>query len=197
MSIVKTIDTITEWARENICKGILLKCPPENDRANDSEYDYTLIEPACFSVFVPSKDKVPPTVKSPMPSLCVQPATGKRDRGAPQGSLEVEFWFSTWSPGTYGKDLFYMNEDGSFRQGDEDSFVRDVDGWRDAWNWVDLALNQLESSPSLDGVVISPEIEFGPYAEDKGISNMYPFYFAYVRFTAQPTIDRDFLTDFL
>ena len=36
MSVVHMLDTLTEWARQNICEQIKLKVPPENTAPDDS-----------------------------------------------------------------------------------------------------------------------------------------------------------------
>ena len=56
MSVVHAIDTVTEWARANICDHILLKQPPADmDAAMDSGYEYTRVHPAAFPLYMPKK----------------------------------------------------------------------------------------------------------------------------------------------
>ena len=65
MSIVNTLDSVTEWVQENICNGVTLKAPPESDQApTDAGYEYKRVTPTAFPLFVPLKDKLPPAVLS-------------------------------------------------------------------------------------------------------------------------------------
>ena len=137
MSVVHMLDTLTEWARQNICEQIKLKVPPENTTPDDSGYAYNLATPAAFAMYVPTSDKLPPGVHAPFPSLCVRFVTGQDVPAEGSGSVEVQFCFSAWDPGTHGEDVLLPNGDGTVRRwtgADADAyFRRNGDGWRDAW----------------------------------------------------------------
>ena len=151
MSVVHVIDTLTEWARQNICEQINLKVPPENTAPDDSGYSYNLATPAAFAMYVPTSDKLPPGSHPPFPSLCVRFVTGQDVPADGGGSVEVQFCFSAWDPGTHGEDEFLPNGDGTYRRGKGGAFWRNGDGWRDAWNFVDIALREVESVTNIGG----------------------------------------------
>lgn len=118
MSVVHVIDTLTEWARQNICEQINLKVPPENTAPDDSGYSYNLATPAAFAMYVPTSDKLPPGSHPPFPSLCVRFVTGQDVPADGGGSVEVQFCFSAWDPGTHGEDEFLPNGDGDLPAGE-------------------------------------------------------------------------------
>ena len=54
MSIVKILDDVTEWARQNICARIVLKVPPKGTAPNDNDYAYNTANPVAFTMYVPT-----------------------------------------------------------------------------------------------------------------------------------------------
>lgn len=186
MSVVHVIDTVTEWARQNVCEHILLKVPPKNEEAVDAEYHYETAKPAAFPMYTPTSEKLPPRIHSPYPSLCVRFLKGADAISSREGYVDVQIWFSVWNPGTHGRDIFHPNGDGSFirQSGDIIEYTRDADGWRDAWNFVDIALRAVESTVHIGDYDIdqSVPVEFGPAAEQEAISDLYPYWFAWISF---------------
>ena len=188
MSVVHLIDTLTEWARQNVCEHIKLKVPPSNmEDAVDAEYDYELATPAAFSMYIPTSEKLPPNVHSPCPSLCVGFAAGQDEPTAGRGFVDVQFSFAAWDPGLHDKDIF--NLDGTdpkrWKGGEvENHFRRTGDGWRDVWNFVDIALRAVESVTNIGGYLIdrSTPIKFGPLTEQEAIPDLYPLWFAWISF---------------
>lgn len=186
MSVVHIIDTLTEWAKRNVCEHIKLKMPPPNTDANDSAYSYDEVTPTAFGMYVPTEEKLQPNVHSPFPSLCVRFMTGEDDLSANAGYVDIQFCFSAWDPGLHGPDVFHPNGDGSFTRQDS-SFVeyeRNGDGWRDVWNFVDIALRAVESTTHIGGYAIDQKtpIKFGPLTEQEAIADFYPFWFAWLSF---------------
>ena len=189
MSTVRIVDTVTEWSQINICDQIKLKQPPMDENApDDSGYDYKLVTPAAFPMYVPSSEKLPPKVHSPIPSLCVRILNGDRSMASGEGGVNIQLCFSAWNPGTHGRDNFVANADGSYSQVSEAEakrqFKRTGEGWRDVWNFVDIALRALENTTAIGGYLIDPStpIEFGPLTEQESIPDFYPFWFAWVSF---------------
>lgn len=195
MSIVHNLDVITKWAHDNICNKVKLKLPDDN--AVDASYDYKLVTPAAFSLLLPSKDRMPPDVEAPIPSLCVQMTEGTDLKNS--GTMKLRFGFSAWSPGIHGKDMFIPKEatPGIYEQWDTDEarahFRDDNRGWRDIWNFVDVALRELESTETIDCLRIVKEdgISFGPFAEKEVVPDFYPYWFAWVSFTVSYGITRN------
>ena len=77
MSIVNSIETVRDWLTAEVCPLVKLKLPDDN--ATDASYPYKLVNPAAFSLFVPSKDRTPPNIAAPIPSVCVQIVQGDDD----------------------------------------------------------------------------------------------------------------------
>ena len=70
MAVVTILDGVTAWVREKICSQIRLKVPPADAQAaTDAGYEYKMVTPAAFSLFVPTKEKLPPSVISPIPAV--------------------------------------------------------------------------------------------------------------------------------
>lgn len=196
MSIVKILDDVTAWVQENICDKIKLKAPPDDDtEAVDAGYEYRLVTPAAFSLFVPTKDKLPPAILAPIPSLCVRFMEGSDALDGSSGSINLQFAFSTWDVGLHSRDIFYKLPDGSFKRGakEADFFKLTGSGWRDAWNFVDLALREIESTTSIAGYELdrSTAVQYGPLAEQENIPDYYPFWFCWVNFTLKYPLIRN------
>lgn len=197
MSIVHLIDTLTEWAQSNICDQVQLKVPPEDNEATDAGYKYTLATPVAFPMYVPTSDKLPPNVLSPFPSLCIRIINGQDDLVMSNGSVEVQFCFSTWDPGLHALDLIFPNGNGAFyKQSTEvknNYFKRNGGGWRDVWNFVDTALRAVESATNIGSYVLdrSSPVKFGPLTEQESIPDFYPFWFAWVSFKLTYPIQRN------
>ena len=173
-TVVQVIDTITEWAQAEICSKIRLKMPPEDDtESNAADYNYTQIEPTSFSLFIPTKDKLPPSVLSPIPSLCVRVIGGADDLTDNSGTINIEFALSTWSTGTHGKDIVIPDKTNPLHfteisaEEAKGYFEKNSDGWRDCWNWIDTALRVIESNGSIMGIQIDrgTPITYGPFTE--------------------------------
>ena len=63
MSVVNILDKVTDWVRSEICPKIELKCPPSTEEMpDDAGYDYKRVHPAAFTLFLPTKDKLPPAI---------------------------------------------------------------------------------------------------------------------------------------
>lgn len=189
MSVTKILDDVREWVEENICSQVLLKVPPDDTEPVDRDYDHTTANPVAFAMYVPTKDMLPPSIPSVYPSVCVRCAEGTDDMARKAGSVNIQLCFSTWNPGTHGTDVLRPQPDGSFRRwtGPEarDYFQRYGDGWRDAWNLVDIARRAVESTTTINGheIDISTPVKFGPLTEQEAIPNFYPFWYAWVSFT--------------
>lgn len=196
MSVVHLIDTITEWARQTVCEHIQLKVPPDDGEPNDGTYAFELATPAAFPLYVPSSEKLPPNIRSTTPSLCVRFLQGEDRQSESSGSIEIQFVFSTWDPGFHSKDQFQPNGDGTFKRGanSQTHFQRSLDGWRDAWNFVDIARRAVENT-----VIIGNEytidkvapVKFGPMVEQDTITDYYPFWFAWLSFKVNYNLRRN------
>lgn len=197
-TLANIVDRVVAWADENICQKVTLKAPPADVEAPDgAKYEYTEVHPACFPLFIPSSDKLPPKINTPIPSICVRIIDGEDGRNT--GTVNLEMCFSTWNPGTHGRDILqpvdgdpatYQEWSGSEA---ETYFKRDAEGWRDLWNWIDVALRAIESTVGIDGMQIDrgKGVRFGPMKEDEGIPDYYPFWFASITFSLNRPIVRN------
>lgn len=201
MSIVKIIDDVTSWAQEEICAPVKLKCPPDglDNEANDENYEYQLITPAAFPLYIPTKEKLPPKIISPIPSVCVRVLEGEETLAGNSGKLKLDMVFCTWNTGTHGKDVLLPaeKEPGYFQKlaapEAAEYFERNAEGWRDAWNWVDVALRSLESTTDIAGheIYIETPVKFGPITEQEDIPDLYPMWFAWISFAVKYPLIRN------
>lgn len=189
MSATNLIDTLTEWARVNICDHIKLKQPPTDLEAPTADgYDYKLVCPAAFAMYVPTSEKLPPNVHAPFPSLCVRITAGQDEPASGSGFADVQFCFSTWDPGLHGKDVFKLGGSEIFahwsREKADAYFKRNGDGWRDAWNFLDIGLRAVESVTHIGPFVIDrgTPIKYGALDEQISIPELYPTWFAWLSF---------------
>lgn len=198
MSVVHLLDTVTEWAQSNICDWIELKQPPADlDAPTDAEYDYKLVNPAAFAMYLPTSEKLPPTIKAPFPALCVRAVAGEDNQAAGSGFVDIQFAFASWDPGLHGEDILKPNGNGTFRRwsGEEaaEYFRRTGTGWRDAWNFVDKALRAVESVSNIGGFTVDKlvPVKFGPMDEQVSIPDLYPTWFAWISFRVNYPIIRN------
>ena len=197
-TLVDIVDRLCAWVDDNICQKVMLKAAPISEYEPDgAEYEYTRVKPACFPMYVPGTDKMPPKVKAPTPSVCVRIVGGEDGRS--EGTVGIELWFSVWNPGTHGRDILKTVENNPLAYmewtGDEAEayYKRDMEGWRDIWNWIDIALREIESVASIDGLAIDRDkgIAFAPAKDEGGILDFYPYWFGYISFTLKRPIVRN------
>ena len=200
MTVVEIVDQVTAWAQKEICDKVRLKMPPENDKDSDSAgYEYTTVTPTAFSLFIPSKEKLPPAVLSPIPSLCVRILEGEDSLTDKSGRITLEFCLCTWNPGIHGQDILFPDEKDhsivhQWKGAEAEAYYqRHYEGWRDAWNWVDVTLRALESHLDINGIEIdqSAGIKFYPMKEQEAIPDFYPFWFACVQFGVRRPLVRN------
>lgn len=198
MSIVHLLDTITEWARVNICEQITLKQPPADLEAPvDGEYEYKRVHPAAFAMYVPTAEKNPPNFHAPYPSLCVRFMQGQDEAASGNGIVDVQFCFSAWNPGTHGPDVLHPVFDKMYQVwGGEQAnayFQSNGEGWRDVWNFADVALRAVESVTHIGNYKIdrATPIKFGPLTEQEAIPDYYPYWFAWISFRVNYPLRRN------
>lgn len=198
MSVVGILDSVTEWVEANICSKIKLKVPPESDTApTDAGYEYKLVTPAAFPLFVPAKDKLSPEILSPVPSVCVRFLEGSESLASSKGTIGMQLCFSTWEPGLHGEDILLPDGKGGSKRwtGPEADvfFRRSGEGWRDAWNFVDIALRELGNTLHVGGYTLDRRtpVKFGPLAEKGAIIEAYPLWFAWCSFSLDYKIRRN------
>ena len=200
MSVVNTIDTVTEWVQKVICDSVMLKMPPDSDRApTDAGYAYQLVTPQAFSMYVPTKDRCPTERPYNTPSVCVSLMSGADDMAESRGKISVQLTFSAWDPGEHGADVLVpvAGNPGTVQHlpaGEMSKHYRKAgDGWRDAWNFVDVALRAVERTTNIDGLEIdrSEPVKFGPVTEQDAMIDFYPFWFAWISFSVKYPLRRN------
>lgn len=188
MSIVKILDDVTAWARQNICSKIELKVPPQNTEPNDYGYEYKTANPVAFTMYVPTEDRLPKNIPSAFPSLCVRFLEGEDDLSNMKGTIGIQFLLSTWNPGKHSEDSFAARQGDPFQWKQdttaEREFERNGEGWRDAWNFTDIAVQAVESVTNISGYKIdrSIPVKYGPLTEQESVPDYYPFGFTWVTF---------------
>lgn len=195
MSIVKNIDNITEWIKSNICPKVTLKLP--NEDKNDHRYEVKTVNPAVFAIYVPPKDKLPPNVQAPIPSICAQVIKGKDSPDKKTRVLDIQLNLAAWNPGTHESEKVEPVPDpdkvGGYRyikyQGEIESqtYKRNYEGWRDIYTFLDRVLAEVEGTDYIAGYRVIKEegIEYGPFMEDGIIYSDYPYWFTWVRFSLE------------
>ena len=190
MTIVRTIDQICEWLNANVCPNVKLKKPPPDREAHNAKYQYELVNPYAFPLYLPSKDKLPPKVETTLPSICVQLEYGTDERN--NREININLGFSAWNPGVHPDD--WRVPEGAEDPEEIDTLSNETEGWRDLWNFVDYTITQIEQTGYLgkDVEIMKNEpLEFGPYKDQDSIPSYYPHWFAYCSFKVRSMILRN------
>ena len=144
---------------------------------------------------------------APIPSVCVEFLEGADDLIASKGLLQLRLSFASWNPGLHGPDMVAAKEIAvrvvepgaenigqTIRAFNEaaGTYVRNADGWQDVWNFVDLALRELETAEYINGLRICKEepIRFGPFSADEAVIDFYPYWWAWISFYLEYGINR-------
>jgi hypothetical protein len=195
VTIRNIIETVTAWAQEHVCDGLQFKIP--EDDLNDGEFPGATMEPNAFPCFLPARDRPPPGVRAPIPSVCVQLKEGT-DR--PQGSertLQMRLSLAVWNPGRHGKNVLFPADDpfaelgksyhASTNEEIRREYDRSMDGWRDVWNLADRALAALENADYIGPLRLMKEqgISYGPFSDDGAVWDDYPYWFLWIDFTLE------------
>lgn len=111
------------------------------------------------------------------PRLCAGPQTA----GTP-----IKFWNVASIGDDEGEITLYNEAAASY-------FVKNGEGWRDAWNFVDTALRLIENAEYLGDLRVIKEkgITFGPVAEQDAVPDFYPYWFAWAEFSVEETLTRN------
>lgn len=199
MTITQCIEALTDWLNETVCPKILLKLP--DDCQNGKEYKVEAVNPTAFAMYQPGKDKLPPGVKAPFPSVVVQLLEGSDSLTAGNGRMKLQLSFTAWNPGNHAGELTRAI---STTTGDteisvqcegvasEKSFERNAEGWKDVWNFVECALREIENAEYMKGLRVVKElpITYGQFQQEGQISDLYPYWGAWVIFTIERGLTR-------
>ena len=194
MTLVQSIDKVVEWLQENVCSQITLKLP--DDYKNDADYGVQFVTPAAFPLYVPGKDRLPPSVPAPFPSVCVQLMEGSDDLLTRKRQLKIRLCLACWNPGKHGGEVLYKREKEGAIGGNSyyhkdgeaaEDYKRNMDGWRDAFNFADLVLREVEGTEYIAGHRLVKEngIKYGLFTEDGNIWDYYPYWHNWVTFVLE------------
>lgn len=210
MAIVKNLDNIVKWANEQICSKIKLK-QPDDDR-NDGAYAEPYINPTTFALYLPAKDRLPPNVPAPIPSICVQLMEGKDSPLEGTGRIKIRLCLAAWNPGNHAGDNYIPKPSPESLGGTSyekitdpeamKKFTRNLEGWRDVWNFTDVTLRELENAEYIAGLRLVKEegITYGPFIEEGVIWDYYPYWHSWISFSLENGLSRktpDKYKDFL
>ena len=194
MTLVQSIDKVVEWLRSKVCSQITLKVP--DDYTNDADYGVKFVNPAAFPLYVPGKDRLPPSVAAPIPSVCVQLMEGSDDLLQKKRQLKIRLCLACWNPGEHGAEVLHTRENAEalgglsyyHETGDAaKTYVRNMEGWRDSFNFADLVLREIEGAEYIEGLRLVKEsgITFGLFTEEGNIWDYYPYWHNWITFTLE------------
>lgn len=194
MTLVQSIDKVVDWLSESVCSQITLKVP--DDDRNGKDYGVQYVNPAAFPLYVPGKDRLPPSVAAPIPSVCVQLMEGSDDLLKKSRQLQIRLCLACWNPGEHGGEVLrprenpnalggysYFNATGEAAK----TYARNMEGWRDSFNFADLTLRELEGTEYIAGhrLVKESGIKFGLFTEEGNIWDYYPYWHSWISFTLE------------
>lgn len=201
MTITQCIEKVTDWLNESVCPKIKLKLP--DDCQNGKEYKVEAVNPTAFAMYQPGKDKLPPGVIAPFPSVVVQLLEGSDNMTESNGRMKLQLSFTAWNPGNHTGELARAIKTTTASGSDdldvqiggvasEQSFTRNADGWKDVWNFVDRALREIENAEYLNGLRVVKElpITYGQFQQEGQISDLYPYWGAWAIFTIERGLAR-------
>lgn len=148
----------------------------------DEDYPYELVHPKAFAMVAPTADMLEDG-EQPYPSVTICLSSGKNlsndDLAHGTRTLAMTALFATWNPGQHGQDVLIPSGDGTYKHRNASYFQENADGWRDAWNFVDTALNRIESVDYIGGLLVDQKkgVDFS------AVEEAYPFWFAQISFT--------------
>ena len=195
MTITQSIEKVTDWLNSTVCPKIKLKLPDDNQ--NGTGYKVETVNPMAFAMYQPGKDKLPPGVIAPFPSVVVQLLEGSDDLTAKSGRMKLQLSFTAWNPGNHAGELTRAI---STTAGDDNglnvqlesvasakSFERNAEGWKDVWNFVECALREIENAEYMNGLRVVKElpITYGQFQQEGQISDLYPYWGAWAIFTIE------------
>lgn len=194
MTLVQSIDKVVAWLATTVCPQISLKLP--DDYKNDTSYDVEFVTPAAFPLYVPGKDRLPPSVPAPIPSVCVQLMEGSDDLLNRKRQFQIRLCLACWNPGEHGGEVLHTRKNADALGGYSfytvkgeaaKTYARNMEGWRDSFNFADLVLRELEGAEYIAGhrLVKESGIKFGLFTEEGNIWDYYPYWHNWITFTLE------------
>lgn len=202
MTLIEIIEGVVSWLNEEVCGKIKLKVPNDEDSGDgygyglegdvlsDAEYEPQYVHPAAFPLFVPGKELLPPSVPAPVPAVCVQLLEGEDSLIGHKRKVNVRLCLSCWNPGDHGDAIYGVQKAGPdlfscyYRDGAAQAYARNMDGWRDSFNFLDVVLRELENKELISGLRVMKEsgIKYGMFTEEGDVWNYYPYWHNWISF---------------
>lgn len=178
-TIVQTLDDVRDWFDTEVCQHVTFKQP--SNEYMDEDYTYAVIHPQAFSMVTPTADMNGD--KSPYPSVTIRLNDAKNssndDLAHGTRTMSVTALFAAWDPGLHGEDVYLPVGDGTYKRQSGPAFTETAQGWKDAWNFVDYAIQRIESVDYIGECLVDKKqgIDFSALEE------AYPFWFAQLSFS--------------
>ena len=187
MAIVDDLNRLRDWLQEEVCDKVSLKMPTA--ATDDDVSSFEVVNPTAFILYQPGKDRLPPNVKAPIPSVCIRMTEGEHLTQESTGTMEIMLNFCTWNPGLHSSDVFTPIDGAGingYNQGVKEAYKRTADGWQDVYSFVDTTLRTIEKAEYIAGMRLVAEkgVKFGMIGNDD-LSDFYPIWLAWVSFTLQ------------
>lgn len=189
MAIVDDLNKIRDWLQSEVCNTVQLKAPADDNNAG--EYEYEIVTPAAFTLFTPSKDRLPPDVRVPIPSVCIRLREGEHRPREGINSMKLVLNFCTWNPGLHRQDNFIPVEPGAGMKGYNVSadaeYKRTADGWQDVYSFIDKTLRAIECAEYIADMRVRVEdgIKYGMTSDKDGLDDFYPYWCGWIEFSVQ------------
>lgn len=188
MTIANDMQIVKDWAQREICDKLQFKKPDDDNAGREYQLEYE--KPTAFL------DYVQVGSNATYPHLAIHAQKGEDVRENSMRIVEVLFSFGIWNPGIHPGEELMRQEDGSYIPNDEpdQTFKRGTqEGWRDVTNFLDVALETLESSTTIDGIRIRHEdgIKWGKYSEENSLMDFHPYYLMWATFSIEAPIIRN------
>lgn len=197
MTMVDTIDGIRKWLEEKVCPQLTFKQAPPIDRPDGKYYKPKKVHPKAWAIYYPSGE-VAKFLDYDCPCAVVQPKNFDFSQKKGITKLELRIAFMTWSPGEHFEDVYDPEEDpetpvfnthiGRYVQRtklnavdtDENGFVPDDDGWRDALIFADTTMQEIASADNIAGYILDTDspVSCTPYSEESVSQYLWPYHFA-------------------
>jgi len=113
--------------------------------------------------------------------------------------LQIRLCLSCWNPGVHGGEVFYGKKDIQAAAGrsycrlageEAETYIRGMEGWRDAFNFADAVLRAIEGTEFIAGhrLVKESGIKYGLFTEEGNIWDYYPYWHNWISFTLESGI---------
>lgn len=200
MTLVQSIDRVVEWLQTHVCEQITFKLP--DDDRNDGDYSVKYVKPAAFPLYVPGKERLPPSVPAPIPSVCAQLVEGSDDLLKKKRQLQIRLCLACWNPGEHSGEIFHPRDSAGTLGGKsynyataeaKQTYTRNANGWRDSFNFADLVLREIEGAEYVGGLRLVKEsgIKYGLFTEEGAIWDYYPYWHSWISITLEAGVVRD------